>query len=165
MNRTQFRGIITKNSKTTSNLTAQHPEPNRSCQSLYGEYSGTQYSSHSVALWLHSVNGTFARYRWHHRDVPLCYHQVTPSANRLKTKAYLARLAIGPYSSSPGRALNCPQWPTARGLVPALLALSPEHTQIVAEWLHFWHDDPLEVGMRGIDQPVIFVGREYGGHQ
>lgn len=55
--------------------------------------------------------------------------------------------------------------PTDRGLVPALPALSPKHTWIIDKRLHFWHDDPLVVGMRGIDQPVIFVGREYGGHQ
>jgi hypothetical protein len=41
--------------------------------------------------------------------------------------------------------------PIDRGLVPTLPALSPEHTWIIAKRLHFSHDNPLVVGMRGID--------------
>jgi len=46
-----------------------------------------------------------------------------------------------------------------------MAALFPEHTWIIAERLRRSHDDTLVVGGRGIDQPVVFVGREYGGNQ
>jgi len=50
-------------------------------------------------------------------------------------------------------------------LMPAVTALFAEHTRIIGERFHFSRDDRLVVGMRGIDQAVIFAGREYGGHQ
>lgn len=46
-----------------------------------------------------------------------------------------------------------------------MAALFAEHPRIIAERLHFPHDNPLVVGMRGIDETVIFVRRENGGHQ
>ena len=49
-------------------------------------------------------------------------------------------------------------------LAPAVGALFPEHTRIIAERLDFLHGDPPVVDMRGIDQTVVFVRREHGGH-
>ena len=96
-----------------------------------------------------------ARQRWAHRTRPVVLAVNTQDLNFVR-QSTIASASPLPRPKSPCN-LVASLMPTA--------ALFPEHTRIVAEQLHSSHDDPLGVGMRGIDQPVVFVGCEYRGHQ